>query len=46
MVEQQGSIDWAGLQLVAGLFGIRDPDALVTRLMAIKTHARKPARER
>lgn len=32
------SIDWAGLPLVAAMFGIEDLEALITRLMTIKQH--------
>lgn len=42
MVEQQGSIDWSGVPIVVGLLGITDIDGLVTRLRAIKAHARAP----
>lgn len=42
LLEQgNGGIDWAGLPLLAGLFGIADVDALIVRLRAIKTFARK-----
>jgi hypothetical protein len=46
MVEQQGSVDWAGLPLVVGLLGITDIDGLVIRLRAIKAHARAPRKDR
>lgn len=36
-----GTFDWAGLPLVAGLFGVADVDGLITRLQAIKAYARK-----
>lgn len=32
------SIDWAGLPIVAAMFGIEDLEALITRLMTIKQH--------
>lgn len=42
LLEQgSGGIDWAGLPLVAGLFGIADVDGLIVRLRAIKSFARK-----
>jgi hypothetical protein len=45
MCEQQGSVDWAGVPLVCGLLGITDIDGLVTRLVAIKHHARNPKKD-
>lgn len=33
-----GSIDWAGLPMVAALLGVQDIEALVRRLMTIKYH--------
>lgn len=38
---RQGSIDWAGLDLVATLLGVQDVENLVRHLMVIKHH-RKP----
>lgn len=35
---RQGSIDWAGLPLVAALLGVQDIDTLVRNLMTIKFH--------
>lgn len=33
-----GGLDYAGLPLVAAHLGIDDPDMLLTRFLAIKTH--------
>ena len=33
-----GSIDWAGLEFVVALLGIKDVESLVQRLLIIKTH--------
>lgn len=40
MVETNGSVDWNGVAMAAGLFGIADIDGLVMRLQVIKTHLR------
>ena len=37
----QGGIDWAGLELITALLGIEDIEALVNRLLIIKTHTPK-----
>ncbi|HMQ71350.1 MAG TPA: hypothetical protein PKA84_01610 [Rubrivivax sp.] len=39
-----GGFDWAGLPLVCGLLGVREPEMLIERLLIIKTH-RPPGRE-
>jgi hypothetical protein len=33
-----GGIDWAGIPLVFGMLGISDPEPMIERLGAIKTH--------
>lgn len=33
-----GGIDWAGLPLACAWLGVRDVDALLQRLLLIKTH--------
>lgn len=33
-----GGIDWAGFPLLCALLGVPDPDLMVERLHAIKTH--------
>ena len=38
-----GGIDWPGLPLAVALFGVRDIEALIHRLLVIKTH--RPDRE-
>lgn len=37
----QGAIDWAGLDLVAALLGVQDIEALINRLLIIKSHKPK-----
>lgn len=37
-----GGIDWAGLDIVVDLLGVRDVEGLVRRLAVIKSH-RPPA---
>lgn len=39
-----GGIDWQSLPFAVEYHGVRDVDALVIRLMAIKAH--KPAKDR
>jgi hypothetical protein len=33
-----GGIDWAGLPLIAAVLGVEDVEALIHRLLVIKTH--------
>jgi hypothetical protein len=33
-----GAFDWAGLPVVCALFDVTDPEALIGRLVVIKTH--------
>ncbi len=39
-----GAFDWAGLPVVCALFDVTDPEALIGRLVVIKTH-KPPAPE-
>jgi hypothetical protein len=41
LARRDGTCEWAGLPLIAGLLGITDIDGLVTRLHTIKTHSSK-----
>lgn len=38
MANGSGGIDWAGLALMVALFDVDDVDALVHRLLVIKSH--------
>lgn len=33
-----GGIDWAGLSLFVGLYGVEDVEGLIDRLLVIKSH--------
>jgi hypothetical protein len=40
-----GGIDWAGLPMACAWLGVRDVDALLQRLLLIKTHDPKRSTE-
>ena len=38
-----GGLDWAGLPYAVGMYGVRDVEGLMHRLVVIKTHRRPEA---
>ena len=40
-----GSIDWAGLPMIAEMYGVADIEAMIARLGAIRSHLRRKADE-
>lgn len=40
-----GSIDWAGLPVIAEMYGVVDIESMIARLGAIRVHVRRKADE-